>query len=220
MEEECPICKSNSLDDDLRQYGVFRCLYCKHFFRLPRTFDYSYYKDNNYWIKDDEYLSRIQKMFFSFFEDDIYLNENSSSIEVGAADGHFLSYLNAKQKHNIYYNELEDLLSTKYDFVKRKYICPAEDINNDFDNVFMIDVIEHFKNVYFINKLLKKRGKLYIATDSAMSISAEVLMIHHPEHFNIFSQKSLEILANKLNLKVNLYYDAKIIDKTFAILEK
>jgi 2-polyprenyl-3-methyl-5-hydroxy-6-metoxy-1,4-benzoquinol methylase len=90
-------------------------------------------------------------------------------------------------------------------------ISDIPDKNLKFDYITASQVIEHIPNPQaFIKKLLsqlKQNGKLILSFPNINSLGRVIwrekwLNWHIPYHQNFFSQKSIEILAQKLSLKI------------------
>jgi len=217
----CPICGSSEVIDLVYHQGCYRCSSCGHLFRINASdFDYSFYENHDYWFKDEqENLQAYQRMFLGFFQQWIntiptVYNENIQSIEFGAADGDFLvelkwwmtNHRRLGKEFKFVYNELVDMLRGDYDETGdeeiTRYIGPIEEVlpqisadNLDFDNIFLIDVIEHLKSpdtIFDMANILRRGGKIFIVTDNAGSLNGHDSLLYHAEHLNVFSQKSFE----------------------------
>jgi SAM-dependent methyltransferase len=219
----CPICKSNNVLDLIYRQGNFKCSDCGHLFKYG-IFDYTWYKKIDYWYKDSkEHLLLNQKSFYAVYENFIvnYLN----ALEIGAADGDFLSLLTKKINY-LYYNELVDNLRPEYkNKIQKKYIGDLKEIKFDqkFKNIFLNDVIEHFDNpkqyMDIIYNLLEENGRLFLLTNNGDFLNAHNEIIYHNEHCNIFTRKSFDIFIQEYNFKKILHMNT-FNGLTFIILEK
>ncbi len=237
MERKCPICFGENLIDLVYHQGVYRCSDCSHLFRSDDTsFDYKFYEENDYWYKDPEW-GRFMKTYFAFFEDYICTNGIYPSLEIGAADGSFLQHIYNLQQNNtpgepqIYYNELVDiLLPNLQDKIpkRRRLIGPMEKISSmtkiKFQNVFLIEVMEHLKHPFqvfaILNNITKEDSRIFIATDNGDHLNAVDMMFHHREHLNIFSQKSMNRLLSYFpSFQILLYWNSPV-GKSYIVLEK
>ncbi len=101
--------------------------------------------------------------------------------------------------------------------VQKGYLESSEFEKESFDVVANFDVIEHVRNpidfMMHIHGLLKKSGKVYIATPSLDSWSAKLLgrnwMEYKVEHLSYFNQKNIAILLKTVgfhNIKFHSNY--------------
>lgn len=236
MKIRCPICNDTNVVDLVYHQGVYRCNYCDHLFRDPPT-DYSFYEKHDYWY-DDPVWPNFQKTYFAFFED--YIVDGKTALEVGAANGDFLGLVfkhleNGIHSPDIFYNELKDLVSVRnnrYIPVHNRLIGPIEESLKQthafFNNIFLIEVLEHFKDPMLCLELLVDRlfhhGRIHIATDSGDHINSVSMMFRHPEHINIFSRDSFHVMIQTIKgfrceLKEILYWNSPV-GKSYIILEK
>lgn len=229
---KCPICKTTILTDLVYHQGIYRCTRCSHLFRASaNNFNYDFYAERDYWYTDP-YWKRFMRTYFAFFED--LIRKGLTSIEIGAAKGDFLFWLSEMEARsgnlfpNIYYNELEDILGEEYQTLvpkERRLIGPAETLIYPcrFDNVFLIEVLEHFKDPWTIIETLANitsdLGRVFIATDNASHLNAVDMMFRHQEHHHIFSKKSLEILLQKSPFLLSEYWNSPI-GKSYIVLER
>lgn len=232
----CPICNSSDLIDVVYHQGVYRCEFCSHLFRHPQT-SYNFYEEHDYWY-DDPMWFNFQKTYFTFFKK--YITYNSNALEVGAANGDFLvlvqQYLGNMGLHpKLYYNELKDIIPNHNDvFIPtvNRLIGPIEEMPGikdppylQFGNIFMIEVLEHFKDPMLCIELLcnrlSKNGRIHIATDNGNHLYAADMMFRHQEHLHIFTEKSFDILIQKLKLplKKKFWWNSPA-GKSYTVLEK
>ncbi|MDD5740323.1 MAG: methyltransferase domain-containing protein [Candidatus Peribacteraceae bacterium] len=231
---KCPICKGSHVIDLVYHQEVYRCITCDHLFRgNTDTFTYDFYQKHDYWYKDP--IWRIfQKTYFAFFEQ--FIGRDPDVIEYGAANGDFLHlvWMHMTQvmqiKPNIYYNELIDIASPDFECfipLDHRWIGPIEDLDglvkNKFGNVFLIEVLEHFKDpqlcMDIIERQTKNGGRILIATDNGEHLNAANMMFQHQEHLNIFTQKSFEWMIKPFNFDMLLYWSSPV-GKSYIVLEK
>jgi hypothetical protein len=213
--------------------GIYKCVACGHLFRDPAyNFEYSFYVNHAYWY-NDPFWPIFQKTYFAFFER--YMKEDVAAIELGAANGDFLFYvwkfLREKVSKNpkIYYNELEDIVSLKNEFLipkENRLIGPMEKVSFNglqFGNVFLIEVLEHFKypkeSMCVLEDITKKGGKVHIATDNGDHLNAVDMMFRHQEHLNIFTERSFNTLIASFNFR-KLFFWSSPVGKSYTVLEK
>jgi len=232
----CPICDSSHITDLVYHQGVYRCECCCHLWRYPQT-DYTFYQEHDYWYEDPMWFN-FQKTYFAFFEK--YIAYDKNALEVGAANGDFLALVHQHimrmgLKPNIYYNELNDLISKELGYLfpkENRLIGPIEEISDikgvprlHFGNIFLIEVIEHFKDPMLCIELLCNRlyeiGRMHIATDNASHLYGPDMMFRHPEHLHLFTETSFDILIQKLNLPLKkLFWWNSPAGKSYTVLEK
>ncbi len=233
MNIQCPICGDCKVQDLVYHQGVYRCTKCQHLFRINALdFDYTFYEKHDYWYNDPHW-HRFMKTYFAFFED--YISLNTPSIELGAANGDFLSSVYDFQSNfvvggipELYYNELKDILNPIYNSIipkERRLIGPIETITFPctFENVFLIEVLEHFKDPYLVETILKtitkKHGRVFIATDNALHLNAVDMMFHHLEHLHIFSYASFSTVFSNSNWNCLLHWHSPV-GKKYIVLER
>jgi len=232
----CPICDSSIVTDLVYHQGVYRCEYCCHLWRYPQT-EYTFYDEHDYWY-DDPMWYNFQKTYFAFFEK--YIAYDRTALEVGAANGDFLVQvqryiINTGLHPQIYYNELKDLIPSHNDCLipkANRLIGPIEEISGikdppylRFGNIFLIEVIEHFKDpmlcIELLCNALYETGRIHIATDNASHLYGPDMMFRHPEHLHLFTEKSFDILIQKLKLPLKkLFWWNSPAGKSYTVLEK
>lgn len=140
-----------------------------------------------------------------------------SVLDVGGGTGWVLNSLKKATNRFKYFNIVdidENAESTAivngYSFFKGK----IEDYKpkNKFDLIIMLNLIEHVSDPVLvlnsIKNMTKNNGLIVIKTPNNDSLDARIFKkynwggLHAPRHFNIFSKKSIEILAEKNGLKV------------------
>jgi len=207
----CPICNTTNANDLVYHQGIYKCVACGHLFRNPTyNFDYSFYAKHDYWYKDP-FWSTFQKTYFAFFEQ--WIITDPMTIELGAANGDFLRHVFDHLNSNlvgifpdIYYNELKDIVSPPNEsFIpkKNRLIGPMEDIDfydSRFGNVFLIEVLEHFKysklSMSILEKITKKGGSI-----------------------NIFTEQSFDTFITAFKFK-ELFFWTSPVGKAYTVLEK
>lgn len=221
----CPICGSSDLTDLIYHQNNYQCKTCGHLFK-GGLFNYDWYKKVDYWYKDSlETLQRYQKMFYAVFEDFI---QEGNCLEIGAADGDFLYHVN---KHfpnvQLTYNELVDKCRQEYNsFIHDKIIGDFTKLNiqgKTFKNIFLMDVIEHFDDIYSsmykLMDLMECGSRLFIVTNNGDFLNSHNELIYHQEHLNIFSGKSWELFYSKFPVKELLHFNSPQ-GLSFIVLEK
>ena len=177
----CPICSSNSffLFNSKLNKKIYHCESnaCGHFFTPVLEVDQGICarpediqaESDDFMLKFDERNKRLLELFISVIKKE---NQNLklNLLDYGAGNAHisrtFKSILN--KKANIYCVEknknCKDLYK-KYDLI---YINSLEEINDQIDLIYMIEVIEHLENpideLKRLSKLLKNGGKIFITT--------------------------------------------------------
>jgi len=232
----CPICESSHVTDLVYHQGVYRCECCCHLWRSPQT-EYTFYEKHDYWY-DDPLWCNFQKTYYAFFEN--FIAYDRTALEVGAANGDFLSFVHQHIRRiglqpQIYYNELKDIVSQKNEYCipkENRLIGPIEEMPGikdtpylHFGNIFLIEVIEHFKDPMLCLELLcnrlHKSGRMHIVTDNANHLYGPDMMFRHQEHLHLFTEMSFQILLQKLNLPLKkLFWWNSPAGKSYTVLEK
>ena len=118
---------------------------------------------------------------------------------------------NKIQTYGIELNKREFLISSKKHNVACKSIF-SYDSKEKFDCITMWDVIEHIKDTHKLLKkikfLLSDNGLFFFQTPNSHSLASVILqnkcnMFDGIEHTNLFSLKSINLIAKQHSFKVN-----------------
>jgi len=156
-----------------------------------------------------------------FKERDMTLNEigfdkknfkDKSNVELGCANGHFLSYMafyGAKDIAGIDISEklLKNIKVENAKLINGDLSCIKK---NSIDNLFMFNILEHIINIEKTMDMavsrLKKKGNLILEVPLSGIISAmfksKWRFLMPDEHIHIPSMKGLKKLLQKYNLKI------------------
>jgi len=222
---DCKICHAQGCKDLIYPQGIFKCQTgCGCTFRAHKV-DIDRYLKTNYWYTGDEELKLYQRSKMAWFEDYIL---NGDSIEFGAADGDF-TYLIRKavgNRYNVIYSEIVDLLRPEYMYSGiDKYIGPIEAYTQPikFDNIFLLNVIEHLNDIRgvfgHIYKMLNTMGRFFISTNNGDSFDAHNALFYHWEHTCILTKQAIQILANDFGFRILRFFTSSE-DCVYIILEK
>lgn len=122
----------------------------------------------------------IRESFHNFIIDkfDKIYRENRNLckiLDIGCWDGNFLLKLKERWYSNLHWiDQYFDMKNTDIDFSKQDINNGLLFDDNSFDAIFLLDVIEHVPNQFFlfdeIHRILKKDGLLIISTPNITSI--------------------------------------------------
>ena len=162
------------------------------------------------------------------------LPNDARILDVGCGDGFHLKLLQKYGKRNW---QLEGIdLDTRAAEMAEKsglkvHLGAIEDLNlpeNTFNLAIMIQTIEHVEKpdaiLAAVKRVLKPGGKLVIVTDNTDSIDFGLFKknywggYHFPRHWNLFNQKSLRKLAEKVGFEVaNLATQVSPVNWVYSI---
>lgn len=201
---KCDKCETISIIQDIKDLNSI----------YPKNY-YSFSKDAGKSILN-KIKDFIEVKMFKGIVDKLHGND-LSVLDVGGGTGWVLNSLKKATNRFKYFNIVdidENAESTAivngYSFFKGK----IEDYKpkNKFDLIIMLNLIEHVSDPVLvlnsIKDMTKKNGLIVIKTPNNDSLDARIFKkynwggLHAPRHFNIFSKKSIEILAEKNGLKV------------------
>jgi len=223
----CKICLSNKVEDIIFRQGVYRCQDCGCLFRT-NPIPYDWYTDVDYWYDGDETLKRYQRSLFAWF--DGYFKQGDT-IEFGAADGDFTAILRKviNPEYRVVYSELVDMLRPQYLMLDiEKQIGSFEEIEptqprETFENVCMIDVLEHIHNpvgaLQQVYKMLAPGGRFFMVTNNGDIPDIHDEMFRHQEHVVMLTQRGINHLCLVTNF-VLINYFVNPQGLSFTILQK
>lgn len=201
---KCDKCETISIIQDIKDLNSI----------YPKNY-YSFSKDAGKSILN-KIKDFIEVKMFKGIVDKLYGND-LSVLDVGGGTGWVLNSLKKATNRFKYFNIVDidenaesTAISNGYSFFKGK----IEDFKpkNKFDLIIMLNLIEHVSDPVLvlnsIKDMTKKNGLIVIKTPNNDSLDARIFKkynwggLHAPRHFNVFSKKSIEILAEKIGLKV------------------
>lgn len=201
---KCDKCETISIIQDIKDLNSI----------YPKNY-YSFSKDAGKSILN-KIKDFIEVKMFKGIVDKLYGND-LSVLDVGGGTGWVLNSLKKATNRFKYFNIVDidenaesTAISNGYSFFKGK----IEDYKprNKFDLIIMLNLIEHVSDPVLvlnsIKDMTKKNGLIVIKTPNNDSLDARIFKkynwggLHAPRHFNVFSKKSIEILAEKIGLKV------------------
>ncbi|MDA9186628.1 class I SAM-dependent methyltransferase [Candidatus Pelagibacter sp.] len=230
---KCPVC--NIKNDDIlfiKGGGTHKkCKKCEMIYLDPVFKDKSlekFYKFNS----DHQSLVSLneKKFYYRMFLDGIKFIQKSKKIktllDIGCSNGLSLD-VSKRLKIKTYGLEIN---KKEAEIASKKHIIFNESIftfkeKMRFDTITMWDVIEHIKDVHRllkkISSLLNKNGIFFFQTPKSNSLANSILheksnCFDGIEHVNLYSLKSLNIIAKKYNFKIisirTVFSEIPIID--------
>ncbi len=211
MIEVCPVCRLDiKLFAKFREYIIYKCQNCGLGFTSNLSPHFGSYHGDDSYVEEEElfrniFLKRVKKI--------LQFKKKGSALEIGCSTGLMLSLLKDKG-----FNVEGVEISKKAARMAQKrgidvIIKPFEEIffKKKYDLIIFNHTLEHLKNPFQAleksQKILIKNGLLYIDLPNFDSLSASFLKKKWPyllpdEHLWHFTEKSLKLLFNKLNLKI------------------
>jgi 2-polyprenyl-3-methyl-5-hydroxy-6-metoxy-1,4-benzoquinol methylase len=238
----CPICKSKntvfitSVKDveyfsSKISYNYFNCNKCECIFlnkppvkKLNQIYPKNYYsfdlKHNNYFHK---FLEYVKSKFDKIILIKCLKNVNSQkilSLDVGGGAG-AISNILKKIDTRVTETTILDIDSKAQAIAIKnghKYIksnIEKININNKFNFVLMLNLIEHVSNprkvLKITHRLMKKSGVLLIKTPNTLSFNRKLFSkiywggYHAPRHWVLFNKKSFSSLALELGFDIKYF---------------
>lgn len=233
MERKCDFCGGESFKKPLTVYSqitkksvnYYKCRGCSslHQFPLPDSRAITDYYESYKEIKEEMnpgYLEQAQLLPF-FNERDMTLGEigfdNStigecSNVEVGCANGHFLRYLKSKEGReitgiDISTSLLESIALDDVNLIAGDLSLVEE---NSIGNLFLFNVLEHFRELHkemaLVKSRLKEDGNLIIEVPLAGVVSSLFAgswrFLMPDEHLHIPSLKGLKMILAEYGFKI------------------
>ncbi len=195
---EIGLVRSNVRKFKDQKFTVWRCAQCQTLHcKEDIDFDY-YYQHYPLSAQKIQYLTRISYLNRAKILRRSGIHKDDCILDYGCGAGLFLEYLKSKGFHR----------ATGYD----PYVDHRSDqklLETKYDVVYSFGVIEHVPDPQAFLKdqtdLLKKNGRLVIATPNADGLSVDrpnSLLMHQPYHRHILSSQALEQLAQKCGLRL------------------
>lgn len=212
-------------------FTFHKCNSCKHVYLNPIPSPCSLkqiYPEHygNYSNSQKFSLPFAVKSYLEYrFIKSLYKNGNkpTSVLDVGCGDGRLLNIIKKTVSKTCKLEgiEISDHASVNARKNGYKVITGSiETINlepNNYDYIFMIQVIEHLHNpnesISKLRKALKEGGILVIETPDINCLDFKIFHkrywggYHYPRHFNIFNRQNLSKLLNKNNLNLVQSYN-------------
>lgn len=203
-----------------KDYGktlsLYKCNNCGFLFS-PFVSDLeNYYKDmedNDYELTLESRKIQSEKILSQLEVRNIF--KNKTLLDVGSGSGVLLE---VSQKFGLISKGIEPSKSL-YNLAIKKNLdvilgtLPSKRLNEKFDFVSLIDVIEHVNDpeslLKEINTVLKLNGKLFLVTPDVNSFFSRLLKFKwwhfRVAHVGYFNQKTLSILINKCGYEIIKY---------------
>ncbi len=199
--------------------------YSKDYFEKPENDLYTYRCGyDNY----EEFMS-FKKTFYEFLLKEINHYMVRDILDVGAAYGGFVSFLNERgvQASGIEISEFATRRAQENGIditcASLESFANGTNVVKSFDMLCMLDVFEHFYDYTKVfmgsRSLLKANGLLLIITPSSNSTAARILKKkwYHflpPQHTHIFNEQNIIDLLSKYDFKV---ISSSYISKQFSL---
>lgn len=224
----CPICQSESKKvrffakrgDEI--LDLYSCSSCRQEFLHPYpTEEWLAEEYSQYYKKRQAGLTRAKVPYFKSLLKQLNIDfSNKSILELGPGEGDAIFairslYSNvditAVERNEEANNLFSDLSCSYFNMFLEEYLSQASH-NMQFDIILLFDVLEHLKDpVETLRSLagkLKPNGKIIATFPVSDSLSRNVLGFIWPqykvEHLNYFTSKSIHVLGEKTDLKVQL----------------
>jgi len=246
----CPICNSTNFTP-IYKNTLLKCKNCS-FITANMTINQNLLKNiytENYFM-GEEYTNYIEEKpaLQKNFEKNIkkltkkkLISSPQQTLEIGCSYG-FFGEVATTQFPKINYTGI-DIVKEACEYAtkllpKSKIFCSnylTQEFNQQFDHVFMWDVIEHLQHpekfIQKIQKELTTKGKLFISTGDINAFLPKIQkekwrLIHPPSHLHYFSKKTLSKLLEKNGFKIlnisypyiyrslrQIYYSTLILNK-------
>lgn len=216
----CPVCEVNSeLCLFCKKGGQYvKCKQCGMVYLNPVFKDEcleDYYRVNHELQseiveEDSAFYIGLYKKGLDAIEKEV---RSGDILDVGCSAGLFLDVAKGSiwNTYGVELNEKEAKHTKDKGHTIYNEMVEAIDFNMKFDAVTLWDVFEHLKDGGFylkhLTSLLKKGGVLFLQIPSADSLAARMLkeecnMFDGLEHVNLYSFKSIEVLAAKCHLNI------------------
>ncbi len=214
----CLICSSNNLSilSNYQKDYLVKCNSCQFVFcnRIPTNDEllnhYKKYKRGNHlspitWMRYNELLDKFEQF-----------RQTNNILDIGCGDGYFLEAAK-KRGWNVYGTEFTDeaieILDSKGIKSNQGILQTSNYKNEMFDVITSFEVIEHINNpteeCKNINKILRKKGLIYVTTPNFKSFSRYFLkhwdIIEYPEHLSYYTPRTINTL-----FKMNGFSKSKI----------
>lgn len=196
-------------------YNILNCENCEFEFCSPAIPGNSRFYS---WIVGMKSYYSNSRWEFGFVIENLKNNINSSILDIGCGDGHFLNMVQKSlPQNNIRLNGLEQTVESIEAARKRGFNIFEFQVNSEisevipdkFDTITLFHVLEHVSNplefLQYVLKLLNQNGKIYVSTPlSPMHFEKFGFDIFNypPHHLSRFSVKSYREIAQKLNCDI------------------
>ena len=235
MNKSCPWCNSENNHQFLKlkdyfltqeEFEIIECDECKLLFTNPcPTPDKigDYYKSEDYLSHNEEKKSFFAKIYNSVKKINIrnkyniavnHQQSDVSILDIGCGVGDFLLYAKENGCNITGIEPSEDARKVAEKKLNSKILSPEELENipdESFDIITMWHVLEHVADlkteIYHLQRILKKDGRLILALPNYKSYDAEYYKdkwaaYDVPRHLNHFSQTSIKNIFNKTKLQL------------------
>jgi 2-polyprenyl-3-methyl-5-hydroxy-6-metoxy-1,4-benzoquinol methylase len=216
MHKKCPICSNTHIRVEDKKLDVFYCKLCNHRFTLIEKGKHKKYTPDYIDSERKNFFEHPNYKLFDYILKKLPKKE-IKLLDVGCGDGTFLIYaLNKGKEIKLYGIDLIENKHPKINFIKGDIFNKR--INERFDVIVNMDVIEHVDNprrfIRVLKGMLKKDGIIFITTidtDAFLYRTAGYLKpvwrvpyerLYHHYHLNHFTEKSLKKLIKAENLKI------------------
>ena len=201
---KCKCCESTlKIYNKLKSPNVYICDNCSHIYRdysnINLTEFYQKYREK-FKLYDDNKREIFSKNLINIINPYISVDK---SLEIGSADG-FLADKIKEHSNNVICSELDNNFKEILEKKKYKVYEDFMKIDDNFDSIIMVDVLEHINDLDSCINKLSSICKKYIIIQVPFKRS-----IHNKKefdgHFHYFSKNSIKSLFNKYKLK-DIFY--------------
>jgi|TARA_X000000950_G_C13890474_1_gene650645 transcription elongation factor Elf1/predicted SAM-dependent methyltransferase len=217
---KCPLCSSIKIFHIFNKRGgkYSICKNCDLVFLNPVFKNkelIKYYKNlhdaqSKVTLKEKKFYSKIYLSGIQIVNQ--YIKKKNFAFDIGCSNGLFLDLLKKNGWQNTHGQELNIKEAA---IAKKNHKIFTAEINNidqksAYNLVTLWDVIEHIKNgksfLGVVNRLLKKKGYLFIQTPNAQSLAAKIMhekcnVFDGLAHVNLYDFKNLDLLCKQSGFK-------------------
>lgn len=204
---------------DKQETFVRRCKNCKLRFQYPQPNDQNLAKEyEKYFKKRNNFGKRLRTNFFEKLLLEVNLSfDNKKILEIGSGEGDCILAINrlwpsatvtAIESLPEVANLYKELNATLFQMCIEDWL--NQNHKNKFDAVIAFDLLEHLRNPLDVLKKitvsnLNEEAYFIASFPNADSLTRKVLMRLWPqykvEHLNYFSKKSIDLIADNVNLE-------------------
>lgn len=233
----CPICnsKSTKIFKTINDIDCYECINCEHLFTpVSKLMQGVCERYDNIQSESDNFISTYgdrNKLLLKLFLQEVppKINNKYNMLDFGAGNAHISRIFKKVLGENVDITcvEANPHCVDIYPKFGLNYVDSLENLDPNFDIIYLVEVIEHIEDPVSLLKklglLLNSDGKIFISTPLGSKYNRNSVAFQTKSHLHFFNEKSLNLameLSGLEPIKYRYYYQLYPLPLKFRLITK